>query len=437
MPLDSWLWLIAAALITGFGAFYLLTHATKRLKAGELAAISYQETIMASLLGLCLFGETLTAFQLIGGALIVIGGVSRSSSPPVRRTKKSTMPLLMAKWPWRPSGSRRCGLHRCEPGWNGSGSWLLWPTAPRKLPTLTIGIILTPTTAKSPAFAEGLAGEVRVRPSRLRTCQMGLLGRKALLSRSDYEKLCIHGRDGRLYLPREAREGCRRLHPRWCARTAWQPYGHVRGRRLTKAMAGATAEARSRPIRTARSEGIVCSAINFGYRSQQRSGGGFHLSGTTSLSGTTIISLARDICYSLIEDGARKIVFMNGHYENYQFIFEGAELALEKASAEGIKNVKIQLLSYWDFVDDATIQELYPDGFTGWDLEHAGVMETSSCSCSIPIWWTWTASIPRCTRGCPPSFPITIVLPIVADYTPFGLPVASWCLYARKGHHPA
>ena len=77
MPLDSWLWLIAAALITGFGAFYLLTHATKRLKAGELAAISYQETIMASLLGLCLFGETLTAFQLIGGALIVIGGVSQ------------------------------------------------------------------------------------------------------------------------------------------------------------------------------------------------------------------------------------------------------------------------------------------------------------------------------------------------------------------------
>ena len=67
----------------------------------------------------------------------------------------------------------------------------------------------------------------------------------------------------------------------------------------------------------------------FGYRSQQRSGGGFHLSGTTSLSGTTIISLARDICYSLIEDGARKIVFMNGHYENYQFIFEGAELARE------------------------------------------------------------------------------------------------------------
>ena len=32
---------------------------------------------MASLLGLCLFGETMTAFQLIGGALIVVGGVSQ------------------------------------------------------------------------------------------------------------------------------------------------------------------------------------------------------------------------------------------------------------------------------------------------------------------------------------------------------------------------
>lgn len=74
---SSWAVLIAAALITGFGAFYLLTFATKRLKAGELAAISYQETIMASLLGLIMFGEVMTTFQLIGGALIIIGGVAQ------------------------------------------------------------------------------------------------------------------------------------------------------------------------------------------------------------------------------------------------------------------------------------------------------------------------------------------------------------------------
>ena len=180
---------------------------------------------------------------------------------------------------------------------------------------------------------------------------------------------------------------------------------------LTKAMAGATAEALTADTDGAL-EGIVCSAINFGYRSQQRSGGGFHLSGTTSLSGTTIISLARDICYSLIEDGARKIVFMNGHYENYQFIFEGAELALEKASAEGIRDVKIQLLSYWDFVDDATIQELYPDGFTGWDLEHAGVMETSLMLLFYPDLVDMDRIDPALYTGCPPSFPITMCCPL-------------------------
>ena len=140
--------------------------------------------------------------------------------------------------------------------------------------------------------------------------------------------------------------------------------------------------------------------------------------------------MARDICYSLIEDGARKIVFMNGHYENYQFIFEGAELALEKASAEGIKNVKIQLLSYWDFVDDATIQELYPDGFTGWDLEHAGVMETSLMLLFYPDLVDMDRIDPALYTGLPAELPNYDVLP-------FGLPVASWCLYARKGHHLA
>lgn len=180
MPLDSWLWLIAAALITGFGAFYLLTHATKRLKAGELAAISYQETIMASLLGLCLFGETLTAFQLIGGALIVIGGVSQIVFTTSAANKEvDAMPLLMAKWPWRPKWEPavRASSMRTRMEW--IRSWLLWPTAPRKLPTLTIGTIPTPTTAKSPAFAEGLAGEVRARPSAYALAKWVFLGGKA------------------------------------------------------------------------------------------------------------------------------------------------------------------------------------------------------------------------------------------------------------------
>ncbi len=28
------------------------------------------------------------------------------------------------------------------------------------------------------------------------------------------------------------------------------------------------------------------------------------------------------------------------------------------------------LLSYWDFVDQETIETIYPHGFPGWDVEH-------------------------------------------------------------------
>lgn len=77
MDPTSWIVLIIAALVTGFGAFYFLTHATKILKAGELAAISYQETIMASILGLILFSEMLSGLQMLGGGLILLGGISQ------------------------------------------------------------------------------------------------------------------------------------------------------------------------------------------------------------------------------------------------------------------------------------------------------------------------------------------------------------------------
>lgn len=74
MDLQSWLVWIAAAFISGFVAFHLLTYACKMLTAAELASISYQEVVMAALLGFFLFGEAMTAFQFIGFILIVGGG---------------------------------------------------------------------------------------------------------------------------------------------------------------------------------------------------------------------------------------------------------------------------------------------------------------------------------------------------------------------------
>ena len=45
--------------------------------------------------------------------------------------------------------------------------------------------------------------------------------------------------------------------------------------------------------------------------------------------------------------------------------------------AKGIDDVKVVVLSYWDFVTEDAIAQLYPEGFLGWDIEHGGVLETS------------------------------------------------------------
>ena len=179
---------------------------------------------------------------------------------------------------------------------------------------------------------------------------------------------------------------------------------------LTKDMAGATA---------ANVDGIVAAPIVYGYKSQQRSGGGFHLAGTTSLSGTTLINIVKDILCDLCYHGVKKVVFMNGHYENYQFVFEGVDLALREKRRDGIDDVKVMLMSYWDFVDDETIESLYPEGFTGWDLEHAGVMETSLMLLFHPE----LVHMDKVVVEPPAQMPNYDVLPIIPEYTP-----ASGCL---------
>ena len=178
---------------------------------------------------------------------------------------------------------------------------------------------------------------------------------------------------------------------------------------LTKHMAGDTAEEVG---------GIVAAPIVYGYKSQQRSGGGFHLSGTTSLDASTLIGIVRDVTRNLAEDGIKKIVYMNGHYENYQFIFEGVDLALRDLRMEGINDVKVMLMSYWDFVDDETIDRLYPDGFTGWDLEHAGVMETSLMLLWYPELVDMDRIFPDIYTDLPAVLPNYDVLPIIPEYTP-------------------
>ena len=122
---------------------------------------------------------------------------------------------------------------------------------------------------------------------------------------------------------------------------------------------------------------LVAPTISYGYKSQPKSGGGNHFPGTTSLDGQTLIFLVRDVIKEFARHGVKKMALMDGHYENNMFLVEGIDLALRELRRDGVDDLRIAKLPYWEYASEATLDKAFPDGFPGWPLEHAGVMETS------------------------------------------------------------
>lgn len=127
----------------------------------------------------------------------------------------------------------------------------------------------------------------------------------------------------------------------------------------------------------ARIPGLVAPSMCYGYKSQPRSGGGNHFPGTTSLDGQTVVAHVQDVVAEFARHGVRKIAVMDGHYENTMFIIEGIDLALRRLRAEGVRDMKILRIGYYEFTSKESEAKVWPDGFPSWPLEHAGIMETS------------------------------------------------------------
>ena len=123
--------------------------------------------------------------------------------------------------------------------------------------------------------------------------------------------------------------------------------------------------------------GLVAPSLFYGYKSQPRTGGGNHFPGTTSLSAEAMIASIRDVITEFARHGARRIVLMDGHSENTMFIIEGIDLALKELFRDGITDMKILRIGYYEFTSTETEKIVWPDGFPSWPLEHAGMMETS------------------------------------------------------------
>jgi creatinine amidohydrolase len=123
-----------------------------------------------------------------------------------------------------------------------------------------------------------------------------------------------------------------------------------------------------------RTAGLVLPPIAYGARSLPRSGGGSTFPGTVDLDGATITSLVRDVIREQARHGVTRFVVLLGHGENDPYTIEGAVLAQRELAGRGMQVV---VIGWWHVLEPADVAPLFPDGFPGWDLEHAARIETS------------------------------------------------------------
>jgi creatinine amidohydrolase len=159
---------------------------------------------------------------------------------------------------------------------------------------------------------------------------------------------------------------------------------------------------------------IVAPAFNYGYKSQPKMGGGQHFTGTTSLDGNNLSLMLRDVLREFARHGARRVAVVDGHYENQMFLIEGIDLAMRELRYDGVRDMKIIRLEYWDFTSNETLAKVFPEGFPGYALEHAAVMETSLSLHLHPHLVRWD----KLPKDPPADFPPYDVYPTNPSWVP-------------------
>ena len=160
--------------------------------------------------------------------------------------------------------------------------------------------------------------------------------------------------------------------------------------------------------------GVVAPTIPYGYKSQPRSGGGQAFPGTTSLDAHTLTLVVRDIVRDLGLHGVRQLVTVNGHYENTWPILEGIDLGVRELKRDGVPDLTVLRLEYWDFVRRETLDRLFPEGFPGTELEHAALLETSMMLLLRPD----LVDISKVPAHGPATFPTYDRTPVRPDMVP-------------------
>jgi creatinine amidohydrolase len=120
---------------------------------------------------------------------------------------------------------------------------------------------------------------------------------------------------------------------------------------------------------------LITPAVHFGYRSRPLSGGGQGFPGTISVRAQTLIMTVEDVLRELLRHGFRRLMILNWHFENQNFVYESAWLALDQGRRDDARVMVVE--QPFSQLSDDTMALLFGDEFPGWDVEHAAIMETS------------------------------------------------------------
>jgi creatinine amidohydrolase len=121
---------------------------------------------------------------------------------------------------------------------------------------------------------------------------------------------------------------------------------------------------------------IIAPTFSYGARSLPNSGGGPSYPGTIHLSGQTLLSAYKDLVRGYVAGGARRLLVLNGHWENEGLLFEAIDSLRE---ARELGKATVLALSWWSLVQQRDMQEIF-GAFSGWHTEHADRPRRRSCS---------------------------------------------------------
>lgn len=157
---------------------------------------------------------------------------------------------------------------------------------------------------------------------------------------------------------------------------------------------------------------LVAPAVAYGYRSRPLSGGGQGFPGTVSLSARTLMSLVEDVLSELIRHGFTRLVVLNWHYENSNFVYEAAQLAHDRWPGSQARVMVVE--AAFAELSDEVMEALFAGQFHGWDVEHAAILETSLMQHLRPD----LVHFERAVDDAAARHPFYDVVPAPADFIP-------------------